>query len=146
MSVVFFFFLMIRRPPVSTRTNTLFPYTTLFRSPRTWRRGPGSGSVERRGACPTCPSDRERAELMSLWIIVAAVTALTAVLLTAPLLRRRRSAVPPAGAPALAVYRPQLVELNAQGATGLNSGTGDTAARAENERRTPKAGDASSGE
>src|SRR3546814_8670443 len=34
-----FFFLMIRRPPRSTRTDTLFPYTTLFRSPRpcaTW--------------------------------------------------------------------------------------------------------------
>src|SRR3546814_3049483 len=30
------FFLMIRRPPRSTRTDTLFPYTTLFRS------GPGS--------------------------------------------------------------------------------------------------------
>src|SRR3546814_14161342 len=29
-----FFFLMIRRPPRSTRTDTLFPYTTLFRSPR----------------------------------------------------------------------------------------------------------------
>src|SRR3546814_12786626 len=29
---VFFFFLMIRRPPRSTRTDTLFPYTTLFRS------------------------------------------------------------------------------------------------------------------
>src|SRR3546814_3422673 len=28
----FFFFLMIRRPPTSTRTYTLFPYTTLFRS------------------------------------------------------------------------------------------------------------------
>src|SRR3546814_19840616 len=28
----FFFFLMIRRPPISTRTDTLFPYTTLFRS------------------------------------------------------------------------------------------------------------------
>src|SRR3546814_13165917 len=28
----FFFFLMIRRPPRSTRTATLFPYTTLFRS------------------------------------------------------------------------------------------------------------------
>src|SRR3546814_15742552 len=28
-----FFFLMIRRPPRSTRTDTLFPYTTLFRSP-----------------------------------------------------------------------------------------------------------------
>src|SRR3546814_11875930 len=29
-----FFFLMIRRPPRSTRTDTLFPYTTLFRSQR----------------------------------------------------------------------------------------------------------------
>src|SRR3546814_4189880 len=31
--VCVFFFLMIRRPPESTRTDTLFPYTTLFRSP-----------------------------------------------------------------------------------------------------------------
>src|SRR3546814_2079037 len=30
--VLLFFFLMIRRPPRSTRTDTLFPYTTLFRS------------------------------------------------------------------------------------------------------------------
>src|SRR3546814_4371002 len=30
------FFLMIRRPPRSTRTDTLFPYTTLFRSPCGW--------------------------------------------------------------------------------------------------------------
>src|SRR3546814_13560749 len=29
---VFFFFLMSRRPPISTLTDTLFPYTTLFRS------------------------------------------------------------------------------------------------------------------
>src|SRR3546814_3265678 len=29
-----FFFLMIRPPPRSTRTDTLFPYTTLFRSDR----------------------------------------------------------------------------------------------------------------
>src|SRR3546814_3350102 len=29
-----FFFLMIRRPPRSTRTDTLFPYSTLFRSPQ----------------------------------------------------------------------------------------------------------------
>src|SRR3546814_21124238 len=29
----YFFFLVIRRPPRSTRTDTLFPYTTLFRSP-----------------------------------------------------------------------------------------------------------------
>src|SRR3546814_18825991 len=30
--LVVFFFLMIRRPPRSTRSDTLFPYTTLFRS------------------------------------------------------------------------------------------------------------------
>src|SRR3546814_17314346 len=29
---LFFFFLIIRRPPISTLTDTLFPYTTLFRS------------------------------------------------------------------------------------------------------------------
>src|SRR3546814_4554307 len=32
-----FFFFMIRRPPRSTRTDTLFPYTTLFRSHRVMR-------------------------------------------------------------------------------------------------------------
>src|SRR3546814_5045643 len=32
--IFLFFFLMIRRPPRSTRTDTLFPYTTLFRSAR----------------------------------------------------------------------------------------------------------------
>src|SRR3546814_12178442 len=32
-----FFFLMIRRPPRSTRTDTLFPYTTLFRSFKYWQ-------------------------------------------------------------------------------------------------------------
>src|SRR3546814_4600744 len=32
MVFIIFFFLMIRRPPRSTRTDTLFPYTTLFRS------------------------------------------------------------------------------------------------------------------
>src|SRR3546814_13749602 len=36
---VFVFFLMIRRPPRSTRTDTLFPYTTLFRSGLFNRRG-----------------------------------------------------------------------------------------------------------
>src|SRR3546814_9449759 len=38
-----FFFLMIRRPPRSTRTDTLFPYTTLFRSVRA-----GTGATRRR--------------------------------------------------------------------------------------------------
>src|SRR3546814_8347967 len=35
---------MIRRPPRSTRTDTLFPYTTLFRS-----RPPGDAGDDRRG-------------------------------------------------------------------------------------------------
>src|SRR3546814_16708251 len=42
----FVFFLMIRRPPRSTRTDTLFPYTTLFRS------GPGAAYVEGRSRQP----------------------------------------------------------------------------------------------
>src|SRR3546814_8235646 len=32
--MMYLFFLKIRRPPRSTRTDTLFPYTTLFRSDR----------------------------------------------------------------------------------------------------------------
>src|SRR3546814_17757580 len=42
-----FFFLMVRRPPRSTRTDTLFPYTALFRSadPRA-ARGRGRMSVD----------------------------------------------------------------------------------------------------
>src|SRR3546814_18654817 len=37
----YFVFLMIRRPPRSTRTDTLFPYTTLFRSEDVDRVGAG---------------------------------------------------------------------------------------------------------
>src|SRR3546814_10769491 len=36
---------MIRRPPRSTRTDTLFPYTTLFRSPRHGRKDLLKGGV-----------------------------------------------------------------------------------------------------
>src|SRR3546814_13722430 len=42
---ILFFFLMIRRPPRSTRTDTLFPYTTLFRSYPGKRRGAVQGCV-----------------------------------------------------------------------------------------------------
>src|SRR3546814_19543694 len=46
-----FYFLMIRRPPRSTRTDTLFPYTTLFRSSD----GTGIGSREQvPGRQPLC--------------------------------------------------------------------------------------------
>src|SRR3546814_4004898 len=37
------FFLMIRRPPRSTRTDTLFPYTTLFRSVSSGEAGSNRG-------------------------------------------------------------------------------------------------------
>src|SRR3546814_2004835 len=54
--VLFFFFLMRRRPPRSTRTDTLFPYTTLFRSLRDMHQivalellGVGHLAVERLG-------------------------------------------------------------------------------------------------
>src|SRR3546814_19008894 len=40
----FFFFLMIRRPPRSTRPDTLFPYTTLFRSLRLMAREAMTGA------------------------------------------------------------------------------------------------------
>src|SRR3546814_7668642 len=43
---LFFFFLIIRRHPRSTRTDTLFPYTTLFRSlSRRRRSGSGGGGT-----------------------------------------------------------------------------------------------------
>src|SRR3546814_17582087 len=41
----FVFFLRIRRPPRSTRTDTLFPYTTLFRSQSCPPTVPPSGSA-----------------------------------------------------------------------------------------------------
>src|SRR3546814_4424207 len=47
-----FFFLIIRRPPRSTRTDTLFPYTSLFRSqsanPRHRSAPPQSGGYHRK--------------------------------------------------------------------------------------------------
>src|SRR3546814_18578165 len=52
------FFLMIRRPPRSTRTDTLFPYTTLFRS----QRGDDVGALsdaQSRLAVPTGALTRE---------------------------------------------------------------------------------------
>src|SRR3546814_6311307 len=83
------FFVMIRRPPRSTRTDTLFPYTTLFRSItrsptrsatttwlNSWRRFHCSTSAKSRG-CRATPisSDRKEhtSELQSLMRISYAV-------------------------------------------------------------------------
>src|SRR3546814_5594100 len=55
---------MIRRPPRSTRTDTLFPYTTLFRSARHLRRGLGDGEAGARseaGRRDMAPDLRRRA-------------------------------------------------------------------------------------
>src|SRR3546814_1665235 len=73
----FFFFLMIRRPPRSTRTDTLFPYTTLFRSPRRPPvRGQRPGPRRRRARAPSSPrqrSEEHTSELQSLMRISYAV-------------------------------------------------------------------------
>src|SRR3546814_17922646 len=43
---------MIRRPPRSTRTDTLFPYTTLFRSYASYARGFKSGGFNGQASAP----------------------------------------------------------------------------------------------
>src|SRR3546814_8224781 len=48
---------MIRRPPRSTRTDTLFPYPTLFRSPWRCAAGPAPAAGRRR-RCGTTPAPR----------------------------------------------------------------------------------------
>src|SRR3546814_11905852 len=71
--LILFFFLMIRRPPRSTRTDTLFPYTTLFRSVRRsalCKRGPFEGRPDRRFR-PR--SEEHTSELQSLMRISYAV-------------------------------------------------------------------------
>src|SRR3546814_6859550 len=93
------FFLMIRRPPRSTRTDTLFPYTTLFRSvqgqaepgdqaaARPLRQGEGGAEAPRRrvprlqrraarsgAGAVRCPrSEEHTSELQSLMRISYAV-------------------------------------------------------------------------
>src|SRR3546814_3923150 len=86
-----FFFLMLRRPPRSTRPDTLFPYTTLFRSQLGMRRAAatlfdqrlgrivGRGGIERRAHITSPPamamarSEEHTSELQSLMRISYAV-------------------------------------------------------------------------
>src|SRR6056297_3989346 len=67
---VCFFFLMIRRPPRSTRTDTLFPYTTLFRSLKV---GPQAGVRWPSVPLPRWRSEEHTSELQSLRRISYAV-------------------------------------------------------------------------
>src|SRR3546814_10876414 len=57
------FFLMIRRPPRSTRTDTLFPYTTLFRSGRCEERQELPRRIDRVVQRHTPPDERVRRDL-----------------------------------------------------------------------------------
>src|SRR3546814_5691623 len=83
-----FFFLMIRRPPRSTRTDTLFPYTTLFRSigmvPSRWScicvhgcqtclRSRSASAARRDGRRSAHRSEEHTSELQSLMRISYAV-------------------------------------------------------------------------
>src|SRR3546814_16140575 len=54
-----FFFLMIRRPPRSTRTDTLFPYTTLFRSRGEFSTGQIGGQQRNATALHCRPSQQQ---------------------------------------------------------------------------------------
>src|SRR3546814_1639978 len=80
---------MIRRPPRSTRTDTLFPYTTLFRSSDLSSVGPemmrgvrassiriestSSTMAKLKGRCTICRSEEHTSELQSLMRISYAV-------------------------------------------------------------------------
>src|SRR3546814_17198630 len=83
---VWLFFLMILRPPRSTRTYTLFPYTTLFRSqrrqlPAHQERIPVQAEIARYAAAGTDAaahrSEEHTSELQSLMRISYAVFCLT---------------------------------------------------------------------
>src|SRR3546814_4635880 len=70
-------FLMIRRPPRSTRTDTLFPYTTLFRSRGVRRDGGDETDCQGQRARPSsgraARSEEHTSELQSLMRISYAV-------------------------------------------------------------------------
>src|SRR3546814_21144456 len=68
-----FFFLMIRRPPRSTRTDTLFPYTTLFRSSAASTRSCAPSTGRTPSACAPARSEEHTSELQSLMRISYAV-------------------------------------------------------------------------
>src|SRR3546814_19542352 len=81
--LLLFFFLMIRRPPRSTRTDTLFPYTPLFRSIGSGRSRSALTIRRVRGAAEKCEpvaprlrfgrSEEHTSELQSLMRISYAV-------------------------------------------------------------------------
>src|SRR6186997_3523036 len=71
---MYFFFLMIRRPPRSTQQPTLFPYTTLFRSDPLRRRvGGDQAGMRRFQRLQLVRSEEHTSELQSPVVISYAV-------------------------------------------------------------------------
>src|SRR3546814_10740196 len=64
---------MIRRPPRSTRTDTLFPYTTLFRSRASYSVSAKSTVPKQRACRAPARSEEHTSELQSLMRISYAV-------------------------------------------------------------------------
>src|SRR3546814_21201574 len=62
---------MIRRPPRSTRTYTLFPYTTLVRSPYQYQANPGVGTYK--GELPSMEKLPEIATNGDMYKIVGSI-------------------------------------------------------------------------
>src|SRR3546814_5104071 len=72
---------MIRRPPRSTRTDTLYPYTTLFRSNRAVREAsrappPACPPSSRRRSAASPRSEEHTSELQSLMLLSYALSCL----------------------------------------------------------------------
>src|SRR3546814_17977999 len=91
LSVMIFLFLMIRRTPRSTRTYTLFPYTTLFRSAPECRKRPLV--VDRRRAAAGCRAgsrlQRRLLSALRFWQAVAPAGPLVSTLLQIRVHRNR---------------------------------------------------------
>src|SRR3546814_13785229 len=83
-----FFFLMIRRPPRSSRTDTLFPYTTLFRSLEAGGVVRGEAEVAGEGQAPADAAGGVAAELL---VVVVAHAGLQPVRAEAALVFGERS-------------------------------------------------------
>src|SRR3546814_13373080 len=95
-----FFFLMLRRPPRSTRTDTLFPDTTLFRSELHAREAGGHGEVGQVRACASGQEEgRRRAETSRVnWCSILITTALDGPGFAAPALADPCESAPPSRA------------------------------------------------
>src|SRR3546814_15848867 len=88
---IYFFFLMIRRPPRSTRTDTRLPYTTLFRSHRVARRSQAELGLAQRAL-----------EWSGAWLRPGTAATVSRTL------RSRRHALDDSGADGTADRRPEL--------------------------------------